>query len=375
MYFNRMTLRSSTPLDKASLREAWSKVMAQHEMLRTGFVQLQNQQYPFAMITYQTDLDLPWNEMSGPVSVPDPPGVQERRILENLHRPPWGVTVESGREVTTMHFSAFHAIYDVQSLASIFSDVMTAYEGRALIEPASITATLGPILIESQKQIETAQEFWQSLASEIQPCKFPELNPVRTERKELLVNSIRCSRSLRTLEGRCRDIGVTLQAAGQAAWARLLAAYIGEQNVVFGTVLSGRNLSAAAQDAIFPCLVTVPSPSRIEGTNRELLYRTLERNSHLTKNQFTPLAHIQRWLGSDEPLFDTLFVFQKFASRSAHFETWKVVDEETKIDVRKPRRPIIYCIAILVGMLMVYIVPCVYRVDTSFDRSRDSNQL
>lgn len=327
-YYNRMALTSSATLDKKMLKEAWSKVMAQHEMLRTGFVQLSDHQNPFAMITYREGIDVPWQESSTLDTVS-----QQQRVLANLHQPPWGIWIEAADSVTTVHFSALHALYDAQSLETIFSDVMAAYEGKALAKPASIPETLGPILIESRKQIEHSQEFWQGLASEIHPTKFPDLHPTRIDKKELLTSSILCSQSLSKLEAGCRNAGVTLQAAGQAAWARLLAAYTGEQNVVFGTVLSGRNLSAAAQNAVFPCLVTVPSPFRIEGTNRELLDCTLKQNASLVKNQFTPLAQIQRWLGSDEPLFDTLFVYQKFSTNSKGSDKWEVIDEETKIDV------------------------------------------
>ncbi|KAJ5310521.1 uncharacterized protein N7443_002982 [Penicillium atrosanguineum] len=329
LYFNKMVLKSKVPLDKVLLKEAWSKVAAEHEMLRTGFVQLLDQQYPFAMITYHDGFEIPWHETSKATSNGS---VQEQRVLENLHQPPWEVTVDSGEQIDVVHFAALHAIYDAQSLEMIFSDVMAAYEGKAIKKPAAISATLGPILIESQKQIESGQEFWQGLASEVRSSKFPDLHPIRTEKKDLLETSIRCSHPLKTLEGRCRELGVTLQAAAQASWARLLAAYTGERNVVFGTVLSGRSLSAAAQEAVFPCLVTVPSPSRIEGTNRELLGRTLMSNSSLVKNQFAPLAQIQRWLGSDEPLFDTLFVYQKFSSMSKRPAAWIVADEATKID-------------------------------------------
>ncbi|KAJ6168553.1 hypothetical protein N7497_001396 [Penicillium chrysogenum] len=330
VYFNRMGLRFSVPLDKRILKEAWSKVVAQHEMLRTGFVQLRDQQNPFAMITYHDNSKLPWCETTTPMA--DTPGVQEKHALENLHQPPWSIEVEAGDNTSMMHFSALHAIYDAQSLATIFADVRAAYEGKALSMPAPVTNTLGPILLESKSQSESAQYFWKELAPEVQPSKFPDLHPIRTNERTLLTTSIRCAQSRKALEDACREIGVTLQAAGQTAWARLLSAYTGESNVTFGTVLSGRNLSAAAQHAVFPCLVTVPTPLHIEGSNRQLLDRTLKRNALLVKNQFAPLSHIQRWLGSDEPLFDTLFVYQKFTLDAVGTDGWDIIDEETNID-------------------------------------------
>lgn len=332
-YFNRMLLNSSKSLINATLKEAWTKVVAQHEMLRTGFVQLRDPQYPFAMITYKEGIEIPWNETTK--STTNESDGREQQILDSLYRPPWQITIDASEEVATVCFSALHALYDAQSLETIFSDVMTAYEGKALAKPLSIEDTLGPILIESSRT-QSAEEFWKELATEVHPFKFPDLHPTRIEKKELRSSSIRSSQSIEALEARCRDVGVTLQAAGQAAWARLLAAYTGEQNITFGTVLSGRNLSEAAQNAVFPCLVTVPSPQRVKGTNQELLNRILKRNASLTKNQFTPLAQVQRWLGSDESLFDTLFVYQKFSSHSSHSRSWNVIEGETRIDVCLP---------------------------------------
>ncbi|KAJ5295213.1 hypothetical protein PENANT_c048G05147 [Penicillium antarcticum] len=325
VYFNRMSLRFSTPLDKALLKAAWFKVMARHEMLRTGFVQLHDQQHPFAMITYPENIELPWHETSASY-------VQEKQVLENLHRPPWSIEVSAEKSLTVLHFSALHAIYDAQSLSSIFADIKAVYEGKTLAAPAPVTATLGPILLESKRQTQSAQGFWQDLGPEVHSSKFPDLHPIRSDKHRLLSTSVRCTQPRKALEDACRSIGVTLQVAGQVAWARLLSAYTGESNVTFGTVLSGRNLSTDAQDAVFPCLVTVPTPLCIEGPNRDLLDRTLKRNALLVKNQFAPLSYVQRWVGSEEPLFDTLFVYQKFTSETTEFDEWDIVDEATKID-------------------------------------------
>ncbi|KAJ5543007.1 hypothetical protein N7461_009010 [Penicillium sp. DV-2018c] len=330
VYFNRMALRFSTPLDKNRLKEAWSKAAGRHEMLRTGFVHMRDQRQPFAMITYHEDSQIPWCET--PSSVACTPDAQGREVLENLHQPPWRIEVEAGENISVMYFSALHAIYDAQSLETIFADVRAVYEGKPLATPARVTAALGPILLESQRQSDSAQSFWKELAPDAQPSKFPDLHPMRTNERSLLSTYIRSSQPRKALEDACKDIGVTLQAAGQAAWARLLSAYTGESNVTFGTVLSGRNLSVAAQRAVFPCLVTVPTPLHIGGSNQELLNCMLKRNALLVKHQFTPLSHIQRWVGNDEPLFDTLFVYQKFASGANHTEGWEVTEEQTTID-------------------------------------------
>jgi amino acid adenylation domain-containing protein len=332
MYFNRMALAQSASLDRRLLKEAWLKVMAKHEMLRTGFVQLQDQKHPFAMVTYREGAaELPWFEAASASSDASLPKNGEN-ILKNLHLPPWYLVSEGSGSTATLQFSALHAIYDAQSLHLILADVVAAYRGESLGNAVSINPTLGPILTESFLKSDDAESFWKELSKDVQPTKFPDLHPYRSEKRELLDASILCSKPRKVLEDGCQKIGVTLQAAGQAAWARLLSAYTGEPNVVFGSVSSGRNLSTTAQEAAFPCLVTVPSPCKVDGTNRQLLDSILKRNASLVKHQFAPLSKIQRWLKADEGLFDTLFVYQKFSAQRGDADAWKIVDEDTRID-------------------------------------------
>lgn len=336
MYFNKMTLMPTEPLDIQKLKDAWRKVMARHEMLRTGFVQLQDPKHPFAMITYRENAaELPWYEVLSSNSRAAVPQNAEV-VLKNLHLPPWYLVAGSLESTTAVQLSALHAIYDAQSLHLILADVAAAYKGERFRDTVSINSTLGPILVESFLKGDEAESFWKELSKDVQPSKFPDLHPFRTEKKELLVNSILCSKPRKVLDEGCQRIGTTLQAAGQAAWARLLSAYTGEPGVVFGVVSSGRNLSTAAQEAVFPCLVTMPSPCKVTGTNCELLDSILKRSASLVKHQFAPLSKVQRWLKSDEGLFDTLFVYQKFSSQKEGAEIWNIVDEDARIDVRIP---------------------------------------
>lgn len=322
------------PLNIQQLKKAWLEVMTRHEMLRTGFIQLQDPKHPFAMITYrESAAELPWYDVtsSNPnTAVPRKP----EEALKNLHLPPWYLIAEPSDSTTVVRLSALHAIYDAQSLHLILADVASAYRGESFSDTVSINPTLGPILVESFLKSGEAENFWKELSKDFQPSKFPDLHPFRTEKRELLVSSTLCSKPRKVLDDGCQRVGTTLQAAGQAAWARLLSAYTGEHNVAFGVVSSGRNLSTAAQEAAFPCLVTVPSPCKISGTNREFLDSVLRRSASLVKHQFAPLSKVQRWLKSDEGLFDTLFVYQKFSSQKEDAEFWDIVDEDARIDVR-----------------------------------------
>ncbi len=52
--------------------------------------------------------------------------------------------------------------------------------------------------------------------------------------------------------------------------------------------------------------------------------------------QHTPLRLIQRWLGSGEQLFDTLFNFNRVTSLSSSHNLWSVLESKAAIDVSYP---------------------------------------
>ncbi|KAL1967788.1 hypothetical protein VTN77DRAFT_2477 [Rasamsonia byssochlamydoides] len=332
LYFNRIVLRSQIPLNMDLLRDAWSKTVARHEMLRTGFVHLKDQQLPFAMITYrENSTTLPWNESKHGVSETE---IHRRRkyVCENLHLPPWFLVIKDLGSTTEVEFAALHAIYDAQSLELILSDVAEAYRGNQLPRVVPNNLILGHILTTATSENPDLEKFWKGLESEYQIVKFPDLSPTRVEKVELLVTAKLSSKHPTLIDDKCRELGITLQAAGQAAWARLLSAYTGQNTITFGVVFSGRDLSQDAQEVVFPCLVTLPFQCCIQGTNRDLVSSIMKTNASLVKRQFTPLSKIQRWLNADQALFDTLFVYQKFSSERRDTQFWQITEEDARID-------------------------------------------
>ncbi|KAM0331255.1 hypothetical protein ACHAQA_002925, partial [Verticillium albo-atrum] len=140
--------------------------------------------------------------------------------------------------------------------------------------------------------------------------------------------------SFATLRSLASSAGVSIQALLQAAWTRVLSAYLGEQAILFGVVLSGRTLPQT-EDAMLPCITTVPVISHNQASNAELISQMMQYNSELLAHQYAPLSKIQHWLGHPGTrLFDTLLVYQKATSKSGSAPAfpWRQISDEGRLD-------------------------------------------
>lgn len=339
MYFNYIKLSVDPRMSVPLLEKAWHNMVDRHELLRSGFTNVNDASSTFANITYQTyALDDQLAIVRGPQWTRSEAlqwhSRQAREVLTSLHKKAWSATIIESKEETTVHLSILHAIYDAQSLRIILQDLAADIERHVLDTPTPIDSVLSSIMQES-KVNEASRSFWKKQSQSIAVNRFPNMCPLFEENTAYLVASHTSARGLRALELSCRDANITIQAAGQAAWTRILSAYIGEPTVTFGVVLSGRVLEHT-EKAAFPCITTIPATFQNNDNNRDLLTSTMAYNAEVQSHQYTPLAEIQRLHDhTDEPLFDTLFAYQKLLSDGINSELFKVVDEEAAADVSK----------------------------------------
>ncbi|PQE28760.1 hypothetical protein CJF32_00003978 [Rutstroemia sp. NJR-2017a WRK4] len=324
-YVNSVTLELSSGHSLEKVKQSWSEVCKAHEMLRTGFSQTDDSIYPFVMVTYTAQsFTLPWYE--GQEDIP----------LDSVDqiRPPWSLKIIERGARTLLQLKAHHALYDAQSMQIIFSDFAIAYNSRNLTARPSVNLLLGPILQASVVGQEEKRSFWGRSENRIVVNKFPDLTPLRVLETNHAVQELKSAVPMIELENTCRKIGVTVQAAGQATWARLLMAYTGENVTTFGITLSGRSVCDAADSIAFPSIVTLPVNCDVTGTNADLLSRTMAGNAQLHEHQFTPLTSIQKWAGYPEgKIFDTLFAYQKLPDNdNASNPPWKVIEENATVD-------------------------------------------
>ena len=326
-YINSVWLEVNSEMSLSKMKSAWEIVVKEHEMLRTGFAQTGDATHPFVMITYTKDsFLLPWYA----IAKDDQP---KSLVIENLTRCPWNVAVRVGDSGCVLRLTAHHALYDAQSMQMILSDIALTFHDCRIPHRAPITSSLGSILMETLDS-ETRRDFWQLEGNKIIVNRFPDLTPLGISNNKSLVKEIYSKCSFLELEQYCRQSSVTMQSAGQAAWARLLSLYIGEASTTFGMTLSGRSINEDAECVPFPMIVTLPVTCDVRGSNKELLARTMRSNGALQNHQFTPLTSIQKWAGFHEgKIFDTLFAYQKLPEKKEEYQPpWKIIQEEASVD-------------------------------------------
>jgi amino acid adenylation domain-containing protein len=337
LYFNHTFYALDSSISCEDLKDAWAKVLAQHEIMRTGFISTDEHENPFVMLTYgKFDINDLWLQTSSQNSIGDYASLEQKAfdsVKSKLHLPPWRWSLVEVDGSRCMQWSAHHAIFDAESLRSILSDLKTALGGSDLPTKDSINGALNHILSKSQSDPGGQQTFWSQELGGASVTRFPNLTPIRAAKPELLIVERVMDTQRSVMETHCRESGVTLQAVGQAAWARLLSAYTGETNVTFGVVLSGRT-SPETADAVFPCITTLPVVSNTAVDDEKLLQDLISYNASVQKYQFTPLTDIQKYAGlASEALFDSLFAYQRPLSNDISEASWKVVHEKASVEL------------------------------------------
>ncbi|CZT45394.1 related to non-ribosomal peptide synthetase [Rhynchosporium secalis] len=326
-YVNSIWFQISPEASVSKLRDAWRCVCEKNEILRTVFVTTESSKHPFVMVVQRKEVcELPWYESAE--ELPRDLGA------EDFLQKPWSLSLFEEDGVTILRFTAHHALYDAQSIRMLLADVARIYANQSPSAHPPVKQLIGAILQASLHNQDEKKSFWEKDENKIIVNRFPDLTPLRVTDTSSAVKELTSQSSSVKIEELCRSNGVTVQAATQATWARLLAFYIGEISTTFGMTLSGRSIHENADQIAFPSIVTLPVRCEITGTNAELLSRTMNANASLHKHQFTPLTSIQKWAGYPEgKIFDTLFTFQKLSNDGEEAdEPWKIVKEEAFVD-------------------------------------------
>ncbi len=342
-YINAMGYKIDDGYDAPSVVKAWQMLTAAHPMLRMGFVPIEHSDFSFATITYREHAKPAWIEI-----IENKLDLETLRIESamkfhaNIGDPPWRAILSHTPGGVDMQLVMFHGLYDAHSLQIILSDLRAVLQNTNISPPRPIDNLLEKLLLSSIPQtkqgkhtdLDATSSFWRNHLVAASSGRFPCLTPLRSSTRRTAQRSKPCSIPLKELTTGCKRLGITLQAAGQGVWARLLSAYIGDLSVVFGTVLSGRDVGADADGIAFPTIVTLPIAVDTDKSTEEMLSAIMNYNASVRRYQFSPPSHIQRWVGRpNEVLFDTVFALQRHPDNTSQ-SALKPVEEISTAEVR-----------------------------------------
>ncbi|HKV12821.1 MAG TPA: condensation domain-containing protein, partial [Thermoanaerobaculia bacterium] len=328
VYVGQLTCTLPADLDVQRFRQAWERLVERHGVLRTAFL-WEGLDEPRQAV--RRSCALPWQDLDWRGL---PADEQQRRFEELRHRDRHAPL--SFDEAPLLRFALVrldrapgfvwtfhHLLMDGWSLPLLVQELGALYtalgEGR---EPALPPAwPFSDYIAWLRRQDPSRLEpFWrEELAGFTAPTPLSIIHPAKTEEDSgYAEHGLRISRELTgELKALAARHKLTLQTLTLGAWALLLSRYSGEEDVVFGSVVSGRPAALPGVETMVGIFInTLPVRARVNGAEplAPWLERLQERQLARQELEHSPLARIQSWseIPAGSPLFETLYAFQNY---------------------------------------------------------------
>ncbi|SKK03894.1 Probable peptide synthetase NRP [Mycobacteroides abscessus subsp. abscessus] len=215
------------------------------------------------------------------------------------------------RFVLTFH----HVVIDGWSLPILLQEIFASYFGHRLPAPSyrSFVSWL------ADQDLDAARTAWGKV---LEGFDTPTLVAPPAPPGARGVESYRVSaETTQALGDLARSQHTTVSTVLQAAWAQLLMVLTGQDDVAFGTAVSGRPAELAGSDSIVGLLInTVPVRARATAstTIAELLGQLQSAHNDTIEHEHLALNEIHHVAGHEQ-LFDTLFLYESYPIDTSAF--------------------------------------------------------
>jgi len=321
VYVVQHRLVMDSALDPVAMRAAADALLVRHPSLRAAFVH-DGLPEPVSVVTAPLPMpveQLDWRDLDAAGQQRALEELTERQVVDgfDLADPPLArlVMARLGEERWLLALVHHHILTDGWSQTILLEDLFDLYEaeldGRVHEAP---TTDFGEYLrwVAAQDPAVATATWRDHLAGLAGPTL---VEPTSVGRPPVLSDSVvdlLDDGLTAALGALARQSSVTLSTVLGYAWALVLRAATGTDDVVFGTTVSGRPPEVEHVDRMVGLLMnTVPVrvPVRPAATVRDELVAHMRRQGEVTGAHHLGLGHVQQAAGHPV-LFDTLYVFR-----------------------------------------------------------------
>lgn len=292
--FKIVSCTSTEPVSLERFRRAIDLVTAQHQSLRSFFVE-GDDTTPYVQVVNKT--------VEAPVVCISSSNSQEpfKDVVVDaipLHRLGYRFilcqVLPTGDVYGRLEIN--HALIDGQSMKVLITDLLLAYDEQL---PLSHSPPLYGDFIKYLEQLsaEKSLEYWTSVIRGLEPCILPSLNNLQDQTMCKEIDEILDPHLTELIFQFCRNYDTTIATVISAVWALVLRAYVGMDTVCFGLLTSGRAIPVPQAESIIGPLITM-MVSRVD-LNAEMPILEMIRSIHDgflngLEHQHTSLAAVQQ---------------------------------------------------------------------------------
>ncbi|KAL2911918.1 hypothetical protein HK105_208582 [Polyrhizophydium stewartii] len=316
-YVNQVPLRATRSVSLESLRGALRAVVQHHAILRTSFVstvaggivqvvRASADAAECVAVAAPLAQHLAADKARG-FSLTDASWIRAALVCD-----PAG---SAQHVVVTIH----HALYDGWSLPMIMRDLAAALDGHAL-EPRPAFRTVVDFI--AAQDAAATEAFWTQQLVGLEPAQPLSLgHSARTDDEDAPLAQA-CSTPMAELQRAAQRAGVTVAVVLKAAWAATLRKFTRSHDVVFGQLVSGRDIPVRGVDRVIgPVMNSIPCIVRAQGTVTiaAVLSSLLDQHLAMLPMSQTGFDDQRRFAGlqPSERIFTTAVIIQNFGDQTS----------------------------------------------------------
>ena len=331
VYLQQLTTTLCGEIEPRLFEQSWQEVLNRHPSLRSSFRWIELKE-PVQVVHKQVSLPLEyldWRALE-----PDKQQQQLERLLDGDREKGFQLAdaplmrlmlIRMSEHLYEFVWSYHHILMDGWSISLVQKEALAHYEAfkrgghLQLSRPRPYRDYIAWL---RQQDLLKAEAFWRNqlqgfltatpLVFDCDPAELPDKEEGYHEQSAALEPA--CTEAILALS---RQHRLTLNTFFLGAWALLLSRYSGQEEVVFGTVVSGRPPELAGIEQMVGLFINT-LPIRIavapDAPLLDWLGGLQQQQLDMQAYEYTPLVQIQAWseIGRGEGLFQSLFAFENY---------------------------------------------------------------